>query len=163
MYCNFILSAFQSAQHLYEKSEGAGAPDPYILLMDPDPGGPKHADPDPLHWLLTKRTSLMGGTVLSVFWIRIRNLLRSVKDRVLSQIAKGIRIQEGQKGFFKCVDSISFQRTIKIWDPGSGITTPDHISERLVRYQFFGLKIVNFVGIDNGINRLLYDALLQHQ
>ncbi len=37
---------FQSAQHLYEKREGSGAgsdldPDPYLWLMDPDPGGPK--------------------------------------------------------------------------------------------------------------------------
>jgi hypothetical protein len=24
-------------------------PDPQLFLMDPDPGGPKHADPDPQH------------------------------------------------------------------------------------------------------------------
>ncbi len=27
-------------------------PNPYLWLMDPDPGGPKHADPDPQHWYL---------------------------------------------------------------------------------------------------------------
>ncbi len=27
-------------------------PDPYLSIMDPDPGGPKHADQDPQHWIL---------------------------------------------------------------------------------------------------------------
>jgi hypothetical protein len=36
----FILQAlFQSAQHLYEKK--GTYPDPYLWLLDPDPGGPK--------------------------------------------------------------------------------------------------------------------------
>jgi hypothetical protein len=24
-------------------------PDPYLVLLDPDPGGPKHTDPEPQH------------------------------------------------------------------------------------------------------------------
>jgi hypothetical protein len=43
---NFILKAlFQSAQHLYEKWEGAGSGSIPLTLMDPDPGGPKTGYP----------------------------------------------------------------------------------------------------------------------
>jgi hypothetical protein len=46
-YRYLILQAlFQSAHIFLRKVKD---PDPYLLLVDPDPGGPKHADPDPQH------------------------------------------------------------------------------------------------------------------
>ncbi len=37
--------------------------DPYLWLVDPDPGAQKHVDPDPQHCcLLTSRLSLVGPT-----------------------------------------------------------------------------------------------------
>jgi hypothetical protein len=42
----FILQAlFQSAEHNYEKKKDL-EPDPYLCLMDPDPGGPKTCGPE---------------------------------------------------------------------------------------------------------------------
>ncbi len=37
----YLEALFQSAQHLYEKKGKYPDPDPYLWLLDPDPGGPK--------------------------------------------------------------------------------------------------------------------------
>jgi hypothetical protein len=122
-------------------------PDPYLLLMDPDPGGlttcgsrsPTLAtnqpyfyagyctisvlDPNPVPFTECKRPSPESNRSMNSNSGRPKGIFLNVL------------IVEGS---FR--RAISFQRTrdtvrdrkIQIWDPGSGITTPDHISERLV-------------------------------
>jgi hypothetical protein len=57
------IKVFLTILALWQKDPDPGPdhdPDPYLWLMNPDPGGPKHVDPvdpdtysgpDPQHWL----------------------------------------------------------------------------------------------------------------
>ncbi len=49
-------------------------PDPYLWLTNPDPGGPKHGDPDsdPEHWYLGSGFSESGSRFRIFGWIAIQ-------------------------------------------------------------------------------------------
>ncbi len=88
LFCKHYFSLFNTFMNKGKDPDPERDPDPYLWLMNPDPGGPKtsgFADPDPQQWQNTMRTEGTGTwrfCLMLACSIPLRHSIESSTERV---------------------------------------------------------------------------------